>query len=65
MSDTLEKGEVNYKSTDLITEEAPLTKRAKLGRHCRKRWWAYLIALCLFVLVIVIIVYVDTLRSID
>jgi len=56
MSDTLEKGAVNYENTGPFAEGAPLTNRAKLGRHCRKRWWAYLIAFCLFVLVIMIIV---------
>jgi hypothetical protein len=37
-------------------EAVPVQNRGKFSRHCRRRWWVWLIAFCLFVLVIMIII---------
>lgn len=37
-------------------EIAPVGKRDKISRHCRQRWWIWLIAFALFVLVVVLVV---------
>lgn len=37
-------------------EAAPVQRRGRFARHCRQRWWVWLAAFCLFVLVIMIII---------
>lgn len=54
MASSTAKGE---EATEYV-ESSPKTQN-KVGRHCRRFWWVWLIAFCLFVLVIMIIVLVS------